>query len=161
MSRLVICAFESPAAAAQRRHYSPREICQMPASTRRTPAHEAPSVGDGEAPASLPQQCMCGQTHEGAYSATWNTGENIRLVETLIDSSVRDAFTVICEGRTRDAMDASTPDPWLSIAKLYNSLSFKPDNRFATSHSHLDIFDPGDPTKHHTRDAKKLKTKWG
>ena len=88
MSRLVICAFESPAAAAQRRHYSPREIFQLPASTRRTPAHEAPSVGDGEAPASLPQQCMCGQTHEGTYSPTWNTGENIRLVETLIDSSV-------------------------------------------------------------------------
>ena len=68
---------------------------------------------------------------------------------------------MICEGRTREAMDASTPDPWLSIAKFYDSLSFKPDNRFATSHPHLDILDPGDPTKHHMRDAKKLKTKLG
>ena len=58
-------------------------------------------------------------------------------------------------------MDASTPNPWLSIANLYNSLSFKPDNRFAASHSHLADLDPGDPTKHHTRDAKKLKTKLG
>ena len=70
-------------------------------------------------------------------------------METLIDSSVHDAFTVICEVRTRDAMDASTPDPWISIAKLYNS--FKPDNCLATSHSHLADLDPGDPTKHHTR----------
>lgn len=155
MSCAVLCAFESPAATAHRAHSSPHEIFKM-TTTRRTPA-----PARAAAPPSPPQQCLCGEFHDQIYALHWKNVEYVRLVEALVDPSVRDAFTVICEGRTRDGMDANTPDPWLSISNLYSSPSFKPDNRYALEHSHLADLDPGDPTKHHTRDAKKVNEKWG
>ena len=135
----------------------------MPTATRRTPAPARAATPEAacDATGSPPQPCICGEVHERTYAVHWLNMEYTRLVEALVDSSVRDAFTVICEGRTRDGMDANTPDPWLSIANLFNSLSFKPDNRFALEYSHLADLDPGDPTKAHTRDAAKVKAKWG
>lgn len=117
MSFVVMCAYGTLAATAHRAHSSPHETLIRPT---------APDV----------------RSRPGAGHAQ-NTGF-ARLLDALLDSSVRDAFTVICEGHTRDRMDANTPDSWLIIASSTTCLS-SPTRIGTRTLPHVDL-DVGEPT---------------
>ena len=164
-------AFESPVAAACSWHTDARTFFQMARSKRKKPATAAAGAGaadaaaapggaspEGGEPEPAAVQCLCGDVHTGTYAVTWAQMENTRLVEVFCDPSMRDAVSRLGSGRPRDALDANLEDPWVSMAALYNSPSFKPD-RSVTEPKCAEC-EPGHLRFHHTRTPDKLKEKF-
>jgi hypothetical protein len=164
-------AFESPVAAACAWHNDARTIFEMARSKRKKPATAAAVAGaadaaaapggaspEGGEPEPAAVQCLCGDVHTGTYAVTWAQMENTRLVEVFCDPSMRDAVSRLGSGRPRDALDANLEDPWVSMAALYNSPSFKPDPD--VNEPKCADCKPGHLRFHHTRTPDKLKEKF-
>ena len=144
----------------------------MARSKRRNPASGAtaavaaqappgdPSPPDGGAPPDepAPVKCLCGDEHTGTYAPHWAAVEYTRLVEVFCDDSMRDAVGRLGSGRTREAIDANVEDPFVAMARLFNSASFKPD--YMVSAVECATMEPGNVRFHHTRSPEKLKEKY-
>jgi len=177
--RVMICrgpstllAFESPDAAARAWHNHARTFELMARSRRRNPASGATAAAAAAAPPGdpsppndgappdepAPVQCLCGDEHTGTYAPHWSGMEYTRLVEVFCDESMRDAAGRLGSGRTREAIDANVEDPFVAMARLYNSASFKPDN--VVPAVECAAIQPGNVRFHHTRTPNKLKEKY-
>ena len=149
MSFVVMCAYETLAATVHRAHSSPRETLIMPTAPD---VRSRPGAGHAQNTGFDRRRCTRVGTaarhvwpnHEEIYQVTWLNMEFARLLDALLDSSVRDAFTVICEGHTRDRMDANVPDSWLIIASSTTCLS-SPTRIGTRTLPHVDL-DVGEPT---------------
>lgn len=145
----------------------------MARSKRRNPASGATAAAAAAAPPGdpsppndgapphepAPVQCLCGDEHTGTYAPHWSGMEYTRLVEVFCDESMRDAVGRLGSGRTREAIDANVEDPFVAMARLYNSASFKPDNMLPAV-AECAAIQPGNLRFHHTRTLEKLKEKY-